>query len=312
MKICPNCGSKLEAEVNFCTVCGTDVRNVAVIDSNKQVEVTEDEKVKPQEPIASTQTQNVQPENASSSVTSNDIKESATKLTQQIAGAAKSFDANSMWKWFTTSWKRPTAEQNAKNWYGWVTILVENLLVIIGMAIAGNQAINNSSVGSMLSGTSEGAELQNSATGGLFELYLFLVLNTFVTILISYLAYKFVYSKKLPIANYINKVVQIGNLSAIFDVLAFLFLLIGQMTFGIVLIFLALFMFYYSSITVVIADDGAVRDKYYGLLMFVVLDFIVSMILFTMFGQMLVSQIKGLGNSLLHTEYMGTMILNIF
>ena len=28
MKKCPNCGSQMENDVNFCTVCGTDIRNV--------------------------------------------------------------------------------------------------------------------------------------------------------------------------------------------------------------------------------------------------------------------------------------------
>lgn len=30
MKTWPNCGSKMEADVNFCTKCGIDIRNVQV------------------------------------------------------------------------------------------------------------------------------------------------------------------------------------------------------------------------------------------------------------------------------------------
>lgn len=36
MKTCPNCGSKMESNVNFCTNCGTDIRNVP-LDSDKTV-----------------------------------------------------------------------------------------------------------------------------------------------------------------------------------------------------------------------------------------------------------------------------------
>lgn len=45
MKTCPNCGSKMDVDVNFCTNCGTDIRNVPV-DS-----VAQPQEVKP-EPTA--------------------------------------------------------------------------------------------------------------------------------------------------------------------------------------------------------------------------------------------------------------------
>ena len=28
MKTCPNCGSKMKVDINFCTFCGSDIRNV--------------------------------------------------------------------------------------------------------------------------------------------------------------------------------------------------------------------------------------------------------------------------------------------
>lgn len=37
MKTCPNCGAKMEADVNFCTSCGTDIRNIP-LDGAQNVE----------------------------------------------------------------------------------------------------------------------------------------------------------------------------------------------------------------------------------------------------------------------------------
>lgn len=30
VKTCPNCGAEMEADVNFCTECGNDIKNVPV------------------------------------------------------------------------------------------------------------------------------------------------------------------------------------------------------------------------------------------------------------------------------------------
>ena len=35
MKKCPNCGALMEADVNFCTKCGTDLRNINNTQANK-------------------------------------------------------------------------------------------------------------------------------------------------------------------------------------------------------------------------------------------------------------------------------------
>ena len=37
MKKCPNCGSEMEADVNFCTVCGTDLRNVSAANDQENL-----------------------------------------------------------------------------------------------------------------------------------------------------------------------------------------------------------------------------------------------------------------------------------
>ena len=37
VKKCPNCGSEMEADVNFCTVCGTDLRNVSAANDQENL-----------------------------------------------------------------------------------------------------------------------------------------------------------------------------------------------------------------------------------------------------------------------------------
>lgn len=180
------------------------------------------------------------------------------------------------------------------------------------MSVAAKNAVSSSGISRMLEDSDVGAQLQNGANGGVFELFLFLILNTFATIFISYLAHKFIYKIKIPMTKYINKVVQIGNLSAIFDVLAFIFLLIGQIALGSVLIVCSLFLFYYSGLMVVVNDDGAVRDKFYGLLLFVIVDFIVTIILASTFGNIVYSQVKDLMSSLMEEDLSGVILWSLF
>ncbi|QFQ68103.1 MAG: zinc-ribbon domain-containing protein [Lactobacillus kefiranofaciens] len=41
MKTCPNCGSKMEPSVNFCTNCGADLRNVPLDSEEHSVQASE-------------------------------------------------------------------------------------------------------------------------------------------------------------------------------------------------------------------------------------------------------------------------------
>ena len=322
----------MQANVNFCTTCGTDIRNVPVNgaqNTNQKVEVPNNvvqpsnQNAKPTQP--NQQIQNTQPiqqsqptmdqpqqPTQSRSQYEQSTKRFVNQMSQQVTSSVKSFNANNLWQWFVNSWKHPTAEQNAEKWYGWVTILVENLLIIIGMTVAAKNAVSSSGIGRMIDDSGVGNQLQSGANGGVFELFLFLILNIFATIFISYLAHKFIYKTKIPMTKYINKVVQIGNLSAIFDVLAFVFLIVGQYTFGSILIICSLLLFYYSGLMVVVNDDGAVRDKFYGLLFFVIVDFVVTLILASIFGSILYSQVKDLIGSLMEEDLSGTMLLSLF
>ena len=47
MKTCPNCGSKMDVDVNFCTNCGTDIRNVPVDSTMNSQEVKPEPEVQP-------------------------------------------------------------------------------------------------------------------------------------------------------------------------------------------------------------------------------------------------------------------------
>lgn len=89
MKTCPNCGAKMEADVNFCTSCGTDIRNV---------------------PLDSVQ--NVEPESVVSDPSelerrtyraAQNAESQASQALGKVSEAVKNFDKESLWKWFVTS-----------------------------------------------------------------------------------------------------------------------------------------------------------------------------------------------------------------
>lgn len=48
MKKCPNCGAMMATDVNFCTNCGADIRQVSIIEENNVTSVKEENQVKPQ------------------------------------------------------------------------------------------------------------------------------------------------------------------------------------------------------------------------------------------------------------------------
>ena len=73
MKKCPKCGAQMSSDTNFCTECGTDLRNVPV--SNESAQTTETF-----EPNGTVENQNQQQANQNTQQTA---QAQATQQTQQ-------------------------------------------------------------------------------------------------------------------------------------------------------------------------------------------------------------------------------------
>lgn len=110
MKKCPQCGAIMDKDVNFCTSCGYDLRNISV-QKEETVSTTE---VKNSPKIEAEQTKSELP---------------VGNNTNNSKGQYLSY-----WQWCIDSWRNPgTSSVNVANWYGWLTILIKDALIVLGL-----------------------------------------------------------------------------------------------------------------------------------------------------------------------------------
>lgn len=203
MKKCPNCGSEMESDVNFCTVCGTDIRNIPV-ESNQTSSEVKDEKVDTQEIIKD------EPKQPNES--------QPNQTVSRVTEAVKNFDKDSLWNWFVTSWKTPSKDQKSEKWYGIVILLLEMLLFAWATGFGLKKMIVQ------ISGINLDSN-NNQFSNNFNSLFQTLTVDLFLAVLIlgagvivgSYFAHKFVYesNSNVPFFDYINKIVQLSNINVI-------------------------------------------------------------------------------------------------
>lgn len=283
MKICPKCGSKMDANVNFCTTCGTDIRNIPVVSESTTVK-------------AEIESQATQPssnsQNAIENTTTSESQTNNSAASNRISEAVQNFDAHSMWNWFVNSWKHPFAEQHAERWYGWVTLLVEDILFGLGLFI-GEQRIAGAT-DSMLGTTNLMGDSSHFSFGVALELIIFVALAQLAWIGAAYLAYKVIYGHSKDFMELTNHVVQASNLSAIFMVVYFVFMVLmgpAGAVLSSLMVILSIAFFSMALTVVVLGDANPVHDKFYGYLLFIALQFITGLILFIIISTTVASQI---------------------
>lgn len=303
MKTCPNCGSKMDPNVNFCTNCGSDMRNVPLDEQHTQPnapQATQPQITQPQvqetvptEPVQQTQAaQSTMPSRQEMKNNQETVASQGNPNAGQTMAAASKFDAHNMWQWFVESWTHPFQTRTNVSWYGWVTVLVENILLILGLYIAINKAVGDAS-GDYASEAQ--AIIANFSTSVLFELFLFIIIILAAMFTAVFFIRKFVYNINENFFDVVNRIVSCGNLSTIFYLLTFVCLLIGSndmLKFAMYLISGAMLIIFLACYTMVVADPNPVNDKFYGLLILVVVEFIVIWILTKVFGQAVSSQIE--------------------
>lgn len=148
MKTCPNCGSKMEADVNFCTVCGTNIKDVPLDGAQPVEQLAPQAPVNPQpQPVQQPNSQPTQPvqnqeQNLQNTARTQNIQQSninnvqpnqqqstqqsvqntqpsqasqvASETFSKVSSAVKNFDKESLWKWFVTSWRTPSAQRTRR------------------------------------------------------------------------------------------------------------------------------------------------------------------------------------------------------
>lgn len=304
MKTCPNCGEKMEASVNFCTSCGTDLRNVP-LDAEKKVEPKATTPVQPTQqtevsqptvPVAPTQphrTQYVRQNNTAQP------KFDTSKVTSQISGAVKSFDAQGFWQWLLGSWKRPMDNEPVEPWYGSALLVVEYIVVTVGVYLGAHNAVNGwlSQQGTDLP-TQVTTQANSLVSSIVWRVFFYLIIAAIGTIFATYIARIFVYGTKEPIFSLINRLVHISNYAVILAILVFLCALMGSMDnykmwiYGLYLLSAMVLLFDLAGITTIANDEGAVKDKFIGVIIFTIIQLIIAVILFHFFKNSVLGQVQ--------------------
>lgn len=147
MKKCPNCGALMQSNVNFCTKCGTDLRQV----NNSPKEDNRKKQVR----HADSQTGGEQQEQRGSAQNEQETNFQQTMPPVKAQTANTASQGNTLvqnyWQWCVNSWKYPFSAAVSENWYGLVTILVDDLLIIFGFYFCLKSLANSYSVGGIVS-----------------------------------------------------------------------------------------------------------------------------------------------------------------
>jgi len=288
VKTCPNCGAKMEPEVNFCTSCGTDIRNVPLDNmQNPSTESLNNSGV--EEPAVS----EIPSADRRAYRAAQSSEQQTGQTFEKISEAVKNFDKESLGKWFITSWKTPSAEQQGEKWYGIAVLLLEMILFAWSMS-AGIKKIVYSSIPINLPNFAQ--EKINSFIHSLgFDIFFLVLIMGAGVIAGSYIAHKFVYSESIDIFNYINKIVQLSNINVfVVAILAFFcFTSLKTATMPIVLLMIL------SSILYVIAAAFAIREDYagnkdyfYGVILYLIIVAVSIAIAYMIFKGQLITQVQ--------------------
>ncbi len=306
MKTCPNCGSKMDPSVNFCTNCGSDLRNVPTDEEKAQatqmtqatVPVQSTRAAQPNTPsrkeVREQYTQASQESQAQSTMPQARVANAANTANTQ---AAPKFDASNMWQWFVNSWKKPFQIQAVESWYGWVTLLIENILFVLGLYICINIVTSNYTSEAGEYGEQAQAIISNFSTSVLFELFLSLIIAAVAMIAAVYFVRKYVYNVNENFFDLVNRIISCSNLNAILFVAIFVCLLIGSNNMIEIAGFLfdvAIAIFCLANYAIIVADANPVNDKFYGLLIVFAVETVVIWILLKIFGNAVVNQIQDL------------------
>lgn len=145
---------------------------------------------------------------------------------------------NTYWRWLVESWHYPLGHNPAEKWYGVVTLLGEDIVLFIGLAVAGNYIANLFDM-----------PLVHHGSGATFWAIVILFVVQIITILCSMVGHLFVFGNTGGFWQYVNKVAQVTNWNFWIVICAFFFLILslssGLLGFGeaLVWIFYALVFF---------------------------------------------------------------------
>lgn len=123
---------------------------------------------------------------------------------------------NTYWRWLVESWRYPLGHNLGEKWYGVVTLLGEDIVLFIGLAITSNYIANMFDI-----------TLIHHASGFTFWAIVILFCVQIITILCSMIGHLFVFGSTDGFWQYVNKVAQVTNWNFWIVICAFFFLILS-------------------------------------------------------------------------------------
>lgn len=265
MKECPNCHAEMGADVNFCTNCGTDLRQVAV----------SEEKPAPAAP---------EPKAAP-------VQEAEVKAEGQASGQAVNV-LSTYWQWLLDAWKKPTEVVAAEKWYGLTTLILEDLFFILAV-LTGMNKLASSLIASFPYLSSIIPELKSSAFS---YVVISVVLGQVVVLAINYFAMKRFAKSEFDFFGYLNRYAHLSAYSLILNVLFWLFALTGSLGLQGILLNMTAVVGFVALIYVLLEEKAEKIDQMQFALVISIIVLIVVMIVVNMFFKEFVSKIASVTN----------------
>ena len=280
MKECPNCHAEMGANVNFCTNCGTDLRQVAV----------SEEKPAP-----------AAPEPKAAPVQEAEVK-AESQADSQASGQAKKV-LSTYWQWLLHAWKKPAEAVGAEKWYGLTTLILEDLLFILA-GLTGMNKLASSLITKYPYFSSVINELKSS-----FSSYVIIsvVLGQVVVLAINYFAMKRFAKSEFDFLGYLNRYAHLSAYSLILNVLFWLFALTGSLVLQEIALGMTAVVGFLALIYVLLEEKAEKIDQMQFALVISIIVLIIVMIVVNMFFKEFVSKIASVTNqeinSLLGNSY---------
>lgn len=175
---------------------------------------------------------------------------------------------NTYWRWLVESWRYPLGHNLGEKWYGVVTLLGEDIVLFIGLAITSNYIANMFDI-----------TLIHHASGFTFWAIVILFCVQIITILCSMVGYLFVFGSIGGFWQYVNKVAQVTNWNFCIVICAFFFLILslssGLLGFGEALVWIFYALFSLGSFLLVVCPDPGtekmIYDPFWGAIIYLVM-----------------------------------------
>lgn len=269
MKECPNCHAEMRADVNFCTNCGTDLRQVAV----------SEEKPAP-----------AAPEPKAAPVQEAEVKAEG-QADSQASGQAKKV-LSTYWQWLLHAWKKPAEAVGAEKWYGLTTLILEDLLFILA-GLTGMNKLASSLITKYPYFSSVITELKSS-----FSSYVIIsvVLGQVVVLAINYFAMKRFAKSEFDFLGYLNRYAHLSAYSLILNVLFWLFALTGSLVLQEIALGMTAVVGFLALIYVLLEEKAEKIDQMQFALVISIIVLIIVMIVVNMFFKEFVSKIASVTN----------------